>query len=499
MRSDGSDDAWSPPADAADAPADLHLPGYSDFVLVARGGDSLVYRARQDGLDRSVAVKVLGGAAGAEGEAWFRREVEITVRLGRAHPHIVTVLDTRVTEDGRPCIVMEYHDLGSAHDRLRAQGPFPVGDVVAAGLAVADALAFAHGQGVLHRDVKPQNILLLPTSYVLADFGLARPVDAGYSASLERFSYRHASPQVLDGQPPTVADDVYSLGSTLFTLLDGRAPFAGPDPDSDSALAYLRRVRSEPARRVRPAAPDELLAIIDRCLAKRPEDRYPDASTLREDLTAVAIEVRAWAPNERAPAPGPARAQRAPLARSAIEHLPREPFEVPEPTAMRPPEPAPPRRERPHLLRILAFGAAALVLGLAIGVAAIWANGLSSGDASPPAGPTAAPVPTLTGPVPSGPQRVNDPALAPRITALDDQGTAIELRWTDPSGGRAVFIVVDVTSGRPGSLLQVEPGQTSVRVTGLRADADRYCFHVLALIGADTSAVSAPRCTGARG
>ena len=102
-------------------------------------------------------------------------------------------------------------------------------------------------------------------SYVLADFGLARRVDAGHSSSLERFSYRHAAPQVLDGELPTVADDVYSLGSTLFTLLDGRPPFASDDPDADTALAYLRRVRTEAPRHIRTSdAPPELLAIIDR-------------------------------------------------------------------------------------------------------------------------------------------------------------------------------------------------------------------------------------------
>jgi eukaryotic-like serine/threonine-protein kinase len=540
----GPDEAWSPGAGEGEEPVGIHLPGYDDFVLVARGGDSVVYRARQAGLDRPVAVKVLSAAGGPDGAAaraaWFRREVEITVRLGRAHPHIVTVLDTQVTDDGRPCIVMEYHDLGSTHDRLRAHGPFGVGEVVAAGIAVADALAYAHGEGVLHRDVKPQNVLLLPTSYVLADFGLARPVDAGYSSSLERFSYRHASPQVLDGQAPTVADDVYSLGSTLFTLLDGRPPFAVDDPDADSALAYLRRVRSEPARRIRPAAPEELVAIIGCCLAKRPQDRYPDAAGLRDALTAVAIDVRAWAPGAGRrvstgpaggigrpavtgppPAAGPLTPLRSPaalstsegfasvpasmpapaerrVAPSAIEHLPPDPYPVAEPTAMRPraADPAPARR-RPHLTRVLGFGAAALVLGLALGVAAVWAHSRTSPAASPP--PSAAPVPTRSGPVPAAPVRVDDPSLAPRITALVDRGTSVDLRWTDPSGGRALFVVVDVTDGRAESRLQVAPGQTAATVTGLRADAERYCFHLLALIGADTSAVSAVACTGDRG
>ena len=97
---------------------------------------------------------------------------------------------------------MEYHELGSLHDRLTATGPLPVADVVKAASAVADALDFAHSRGILHRDVKPQNVLVLPTSYVLADFGIARMADAGHTASLERFSYRHASPQVLDGGDP---------------------------------------------------------------------------------------------------------------------------------------------------------------------------------------------------------------------------------------------------------------------------------------------------------
>ncbi len=280
--------AWAPRPTTA--PTGIALAGYSDFRLVAQGGEGTVYRARQDGLGRDVAVKVLEAQDDAT-LARFRRELEITVRLGRQHPHIVTVLDTGVVL-GRPCIVMEFHDLGSLHDRLRERGPLPVADVVAAGVAVADALAFAHSQGVLHRDVKPQNILVLPTSYVLADFGIARAVDAGHSASLHLVSYRHAGPQMVDGEKPAAADDVWSLGSTLFTLLDGRPPFASED--DDSMLGYLGRVRSAvPRALTRPDVPPALAAIIGRCLAKAREDRYPDAAALRAALAGVDT---AWAP-----------------------------------------------------------------------------------------------------------------------------------------------------------------------------------------------------------
>lgn len=277
----------------------MSLPGYSQLREVARGGDSVVYRARQDHLDRDVAIKVID-VTDPSSVARFGRELAITVRLGRQHPHIVTVLDTTRTADGRPCLVMDFHDLGSLHDRLRDAGPLTVSETVAAGIAVADALAFAHSHGILHRDVKPQNILLLPTSYVLSDFGIARMADAGHTASLDRFSYRHASPQVLDGLEPTVADDVWSLGSTLFTLVTGRAPFASDDADQDTALAYLRRVRVGQRRPLPPDVPGALRQVIEACLAPEREARPAGAAQVLSALRAVPTEDDAWAPKEAA-------------------------------------------------------------------------------------------------------------------------------------------------------------------------------------------------------
>ncbi|WP_129667276.1 serine/threonine-protein kinase [Phytoactinopolyspora endophytica] len=277
-------------------PGGFHLDGYHGFTEVARGGDSIVYRARQGGLDRDVAIKAVTIDDPATRDR-FARELDITVRLGRQHPHIITVLDTGTSADGHACIVMDFFDLGSLHDRLAAHGPLSADEVAAAGTVVADALDFAHGHGVLHRDIKPQNILVLPTSYVLTDFGIARMADAGHTASLERFSYRHASPQVLDGESPTVADDLWSLGSTLFTLLDGRPPFAVDDPDEDTALAYLRRVRTGQIRELhRSDAPTELIRIVERCLSARREDRFADAATVRAALSGVRTEHRSWAP-----------------------------------------------------------------------------------------------------------------------------------------------------------------------------------------------------------
>lgn len=322
---------------ALDGP--VQVAGYEDLVEVARGGDSVVYRAHQTTVRRDVAIKVISVDDEAT-LARFRRELEITVQLGRQHPNIVNVLDTTETAGGQPCLVMDFHDLGSLHDRLAAHGPLPVSEVVDAGTAVADALTFAHRAGVLHRDVKPQNILLLPTSYVLSDFGIARMVDSGHTATMDRFSYRHASPQVLDGREPTEADDVWSLGSTLFTLLDGRPPFAADDPVDDTALAYLRRVRTADRRPLaRTDLPPGLRELIDGCLHPEPQDRVGSAAEALSALRGMRTEDRSWDPADP-PTPGADPSHSAPTSTHAAE-----PAAPPaEPAPPRPP-PSPPRPE----------------------------------------------------------------------------------------------------------------------------------------------------------
>lgn len=294
--------AWMPSASAGAPVAVESLVGYSDLHQIGAGGDSVVYRAREDTLGRDVAIKVLD-VDDESRAARFAREVEITLDLGRQHPNIVTVLATGITGSGRPAIVMEFYPEGTLHDRLKEFGPLPVDEVVRIGLVLADALSFAHDRGVLHRDVKPQNVLVLPTSWVLADFGIARLVDSEHTGSVETFTYRHASPQVLDGHAPTAADDVWSVGSTLYTLVDGRPPFASDDPEDDSALAYLRRARIEPHRPLGVPGTEDLAAIIDRCLVKEVDGRWPSADALHDAL--LGLRHRAWEPVARSTAPTP--------------------------------------------------------------------------------------------------------------------------------------------------------------------------------------------------
>ncbi|CCH30576.1 protein kinase [Actinosynnema sp. NPDC047251] len=530
---DPSDDlqAWAPKPSAATAPT-ISLPGYSDFRLVAHGGEGTVYRASQDGLGRDVAVKVLD-VTDPDTLARFRRELEITVRLGRQHPHVVTVLDTGSVA-GRPCIVMEYYDLGSLHDRLRERGPLPVADVIAAGIAVADALAFAHGQGILHRDVKPQNILVLPTSYVLADFGIARGADAGHSASLQLVSYRHAAPQMVEGHPPAASDDLWSLGSTLFTLLDGQPPFASSTPEQDTMLGYLGRVRSAaPRSLLRRDVPPELIAIIVKCLAKAREDRFPDAAALRAALAAVPTwtpqagvdpdhtaavrrEVREQIPEgptaipdfgprppaEPAPAepaevaPEPVRSWTEDLADLTVRHdaRPRPVLPPPAPPLVTLPEPPPKHRRNP---RALVFSAIAVVSAVAAG--ALWATQDRGGTtATLPTTTTTAPIVTtgVTTGVTAAEDPGIDPTFAPTLNRLEDNGSSIDVLWTDPTDGQAQFVLMDVTGGKHDPVVTVVAGVTRHTVTGLDPQAREYCYQVLAFSvnGDGKRGASTPAC-----
>ncbi|MBZ2199344.1 serine/threonine-protein kinase [Occultella gossypii] len=499
-------------------PSSVSVAGYSHLVEVATGGDSVVYRARQDSLDRDVAIKVIKAEPSAA--ARFERELAITVSLGRQHPHIVNVLDTTTTSDGDPCLIMDFHDLGSLHDRVRAHGALPVSEVVAAGTAVADALAFAHARGVLHRDVKPQNILLLPTSYVLSDFGIARMADAGHTASVERFSYRHASPQVLDGLPPTEADDVWSLGSTLFTLLDGRAPFAALDPHDDTALSYLRRVRTGARRPLdRGDLPAGLRDLIEAGLHADPE-RRPAAAEALDRLRSIRTEDRSWDPESAGAAAVPATtaepsaatssaepqgaalprapdatfptappsaassrtppvaqppaasdpaAQPSPLAPSVLAHVGHQPAPATvddDATGMAPePEPEPsdagPSKSREGSgttwRRIVAFVGGALLVGAAFGIGSALLGGEEEPDPTPTESDVVVPVdPTdvQTGDAPPQPT-VGNPDLAPVNPVLTPQGTSVLLTWAPPATEVDYLLVVSVQAdGSPAAVLR---------------------------------------------
>ena len=279
--------------------------GYADLSRVGRGGFSVVYRGQQVTLDRPVAIKVLLADLEEEGQVRrFTNECRILGRLG-LHKHVVDVYDAGVTDEGRPYIVMKFYGGGTLADRLKATGSLPAADVVSIGVKMAAALQAAHDIGVIHRDVKPDNVLVDDDGEpVLTDFGVAAVADAaGAYTSSVAFSRAHVAPEVLDRNAFGVASDVYGLGSTMFTLLTGRAAFAA-DTEARQIIAIL----NDPAPEIdQPGVPAGLSAVIATAMAKQPEARYATAGLLRQALLDIDLSQMASTEIDEDTGPRPVR------------------------------------------------------------------------------------------------------------------------------------------------------------------------------------------------
>ena len=279
------------------------IPGVEDLRVIGRGGYGVVYRGHEGALGRDVAVKVLSspGADERAVELW-RREVTAMGRLSN-HPNIVSAFSTGVTGDGHPFLVMPYVPGGSLHDLVARHGPRPAADVVQIGVRLAGALSAAHAADVLHRDIKPGNVLLSPYGEPqLSDFGIARLVDAtATTTGSVRATIGFAPPEVLGGDPATPVADVYGLGATLHTALAGRAPFAGEE--GESLAARVGRVMTQPPPDLRSLGVAAALAdVIDAAMAKDPAARPQSADDLRRRLAAVDAAALIAPPAEPPPA-----------------------------------------------------------------------------------------------------------------------------------------------------------------------------------------------------
>ena len=258
---------------------------YEATHLVARGGMAQVYRAMDLQLDRPVALKVLFPELSVDRTfvERFRREAQAAANL--SHPNIVPVFDWG-EDDGAYFIVMEYIDGRPLSAVLRDPQPMPPNQIATIGAGVAAALAFAHRHGVVHRDVKPGNVLITPEGDVkVTDFGIARAVNTEESLTQTGAvmgTAAYFSPEQAEGKGVDSRSDIYSLGVVLYEMAVGKPPFTG---DSPVAVAS-KHVRDMPPlpRAVNPAVPVALEAVIMKAMAKLPDDRYRSAEELRADL-----------------------------------------------------------------------------------------------------------------------------------------------------------------------------------------------------------------------
>jgi serine/threonine-protein kinase len=272
-------------------PGDLIAGRYELEELVGSGGMSDVFRARDNQLDRRVAIKVLHQRYAGDPEYLqrFRTEARAVARL--SHPNIVTVID-RGDDAGRQYIVFEHVDGENLKELVVRSGRLPVRRAVELALPVADGLAFAHQEGLVHRDVKPQNVLLSREGEVkVTDFGIARSLDVEHGVTQTGTvlgTGEYLAPEQASGKPVSPATDVYSLGVVLWELLAGEVPFKG-----DNFVAVALRHVNEPVphlRNVRPDVPPRLAAAVERALAKDPASRFPSMGALAKELRACLVE-----------------------------------------------------------------------------------------------------------------------------------------------------------------------------------------------------------------
>ncbi|MBW3612605.1 MAG: protein kinase [Chloroflexi bacterium] len=376
---------------------------------IARGGMASVYHARDERLDRPVAVKLMRDELGEDRTALRRFETEALRAASVNHPNIVAVYDVGA-EDGVPYIVMELIERGDLTAALAADRPMSAERATRIGIDVASALEAAHAAGVVHRDIKPGNILLDADDRArVADFGIARATGdeslTGTGAMLGSVDY--FSPEQARGERATEASDIYALGVVLYELLTGERPFSG-DTAYAVATARLRRP-PPPVRQANPAVPAPLAAIVERAMARDPAQRFESAADLRRALEGWASDAAAGAP---------ARTGTATLA------------PLPKPV----PGERPRREPRRRGLPVWAAGAAALLVLAVVG----WSTmrllgggdagvdepvspldiivGVPGGEAEEPTdspSPTPDPTPTASPPSPTpSPEPIPDPTTA---------------------------------------------------------------------------------------
>ncbi|SCE94722.1 serine/threonine protein kinase [Micromonospora viridifaciens] len=355
---------------------------YQCEELLGSGGMGEVWRGRDLRLDRPVAIKVLAAAALMEPMAAERFDREARAAAGLTHPHIVAVYDFG-TEENDSYLIMELVE-GRTVSALIADGPLTVLQALSIAVQTCDGIAAAHAAGVVHRDVKPGNLIVAATGTVkICDFGIARlPLAEGEKTLTEPAtklgSSSYMSPEQALGQPVDHRTDLYGLGCTLYAMLAGGPPFAG---EPLGVLHQHVNAPPQPLRERRPDVPAELDALAAELLAKDPADRPSGAAEVRDRLAALL-----------------------PRAGTPFPLVPVTPADPGRPGRSRPVIAPSPRPGRP----LARYGRVALLAAALLGVALLALTGvtqLDRDDRTPMAGPATPPASATT-------------AVAPRVPAV---------------------------------------------------------------------------------
>src|SRR3954452_10994349 len=266
---------------------------YEVEELVGAGGMSSVYRAHDRLLDRKVALKVMHSHYGEDPEyvERFRRDARSVDAL--SHPNVVSVID-RGDHDGRQFIVFEYIDGENLKQLIQRRGPAPVVTSLELTKQIAQALSFAHQNGLVHRDVKPQNVLLNGDGRAkVTDFGIARSLDVKHGMTQTGTvlgTSDYIAPEQAQGQQVAERTDIYSLGVVVYELLTDEVPF----PAENFVAVAMRHINEPPppVRDKRPDASPRLEGAVQRAMAKDPEDRFPTMTDFCAELEACLNDIR---------------------------------------------------------------------------------------------------------------------------------------------------------------------------------------------------------------
>ena len=344
--------------------------------LVGEGGMSSVYRAYDTVLERRVAIKVLHEHFSRDPEyvERFRREARAIARL--AHPNVVTVID-RGEWEGRQFIVFEHVAGENLKAVIAREGPLPVDRALELACQIARALSFAHELGIVHRDVKPHNVLLDGSGTAkVTDFGIARALDSDEALTATGTvlgTGQYLSPEQANGERGDERSDQYSLGVVTFELLTGTAPYSG-----DNLMAVAMRHVRDPVpsvRALRPDVPRRVDEVIARAMAKRPEDRFASMGELAAALESCRAEVAGGREEQPAEDTGVMPPSRSPAAAP-----PTQPLPAPPATTV-----AAPRRSGLRVAAILLVAAVVLVGNLLV-LEIVFEDGLpwlDGGDPTP--------------------------------------------------------------------------------------------------------------------